>query len=118
MSYVRFEVDERPGQVLEAKVLNSWAQRLKGLLGTGPDAGAVVLTRCFSVHSVGMRYALDLAFIGEKGEVLKVYRGFPPGEMAACEHAMCVLERPADAEAPWPKAGEHLWIAAISAEAA
>lgn len=115
MGYVRLCVDERPGHTIEARVLGSCAEKLKGLLGSAPDAGAVILTRCSSVHTFWMGYALDLAFVGERGEVLKALLGVEPGAVASCEGASCVLERPS-VPRPWLDEGEHLWISAISAE--
>lgn len=96
-------------------MLNTWSEKLHGLLGTGPNAAPVMLTRCSSVHTVGMAYALDLAFVGERGEVLEVHRGVGPGSLVSCEEASCVVERPS-AQGEWLASGEHLWACAISAE--
>ena len=115
MAWARLAVDERPGEVLEVHVLNSWSEKLRGLLGTGPSAAPVMLTRCSSVHTVGMAYALDLAFVGERGEVLEVHRGVGPGSLISCEEASCVVERPS-AQGEWLAGGEHLWVCTISAE--
>ena len=115
MAMARLLIDERPGDAVEVKVLNTWTQRLRGLLGTGPAAGPVALTRCASVHTFGMVYPIDLAFIDEVGEVLEVVRALPPGNVASFEGASCVLERPASSEA-WLARGEHLWISALWAE--
>ena len=116
MAYARLRVDERPQELVEVRVLCSWAEKLKGLLGTGRGAGAVMLTRCSSVHTFGMGYAIDLAFVGERGEVLKALLSVGPGRAASCEGASCVLERPTAAE-PWLAEGEHLWVCGVSAEA-
>ncbi len=115
MARVRLEADEVPGEVLEARMLGTWAGRLKGLLGTGADADPVLLMRCSSVHTFGMGYPLDLAFIGERGEVLEVARSVGPGRVVSCEGAFCVLERPAR-DGAWPCGGQHLWVRAVSAD--
>lgn len=115
MAMARFGIDERPGAAVEARVLNSWAQRLRGLLGTGPGAEPVVLTRCSSVHTFGMTYALDVAFVGETGEVVDVVRGLSPGKVVSDARAWCVFERPAQ-EGDWLAAGEHLWTSAVWGE--
>lgn len=114
MTYARFSIDERPEHTLEARVLTTVAEKLKGLLGTDDGAGTVVLTKCASVHSFGMGYDLDLAFVGERGEVLDVRRGMGPGEVASCGEATCVFERPSAGD-EWINEGEHLWITAICA---
>ena len=115
MACARLRVDERPQALVEARVLCSWAEKLKGLLGTGPGAGTVMLTKCSSVHTFGMGYALDLAFVGEQGEVLKALLSVGPGRVASCAGAACVLERPS-AAGPWLAEGEHLWVCGVSAE--
>lgn len=66
------------GWSIEVRVLDSWTARLKGLLGTDADACPVMLTRCGSVHTLGMRYPLDLLFIGKEGEVLMSCRDVAP----------------------------------------
>ncbi|RYV52216.1 DUF192 domain-containing protein [Pengzhenrongella frigida] len=48
------------------------AERRTGLLGTDPLPGALWIERCSSVHTFGMRYALDLAFLDRAGRVLAV----------------------------------------------
>ena len=96
-------------------MLNTWSEKLHGLLGTGPNAAPVMLTRCASVHTVGMAYELDLAFVGARGEVLEVHRGVEPGSLVSCDEASCVVERPS-VQGEWLASGEHLWACAISAE--
>ena len=112
MGYVRLSSDERPGLVLELRVLSSWRERLLGLLGTGPDAGPVMIARCGSIHTFGMRYPLDVALVGELGEVLAVRRGLAPGELFSHPDACCAIERPAEA-GEWVEEGEHLWTSAL-----
>ena len=64
MNVVRLASDEHPDRVIELRVLNSWAERVRGLLATDADAAPVLLTRCGSIHTFGMRYPLDVAFVG------------------------------------------------------
>ena len=49
----------------------AWA-RTRGLLGVGDVVGALLLTPCSSVHSVGMRVDLDVAYLDRGGVVLDV----------------------------------------------
>lgn len=102
--------------MLELRALATWAERLRGLLGTGPDAEGVLITRCRSIHTFGMRYPIDVAFVGERGEVLKVRRALGPRGGASCHGARCVIERPAR-EGEWVEEGERLWVASVTAEA-
>ncbi len=93
-------------------MLGTWAERLRGLLGTGPDAGPVMLSRCGSIHTFGMRYPLDVALVGERGEVLAVRRGLVPRAFFSHPDAVCAIERPA-VEGAWLEEGEHLWVVAV-----
>lgn len=112
---VRLVSDEREGLALELRVLSTWTERLRGLLGTRDDAGPVMLVRCGSIHTYGMTYPLDVALVGERGEVLLVRRGLGPRAVLSHPGARCALERPAG-PGPWPEEGEHLWAAAVSAD--
>ena len=46
--------------------------RAKGLLGTAAVEGALWITRCPSVHMMGMRYPIDAATLDRDGRVLAV----------------------------------------------
>lgn len=59
------------------------SDRLRGLLGRrslGPGA-ALMIERCGSVHTVGMRFALDLVFLNRAWRVVKVIRNVRPGRL-------------------------------------
>jgi len=45
--------------------------RGRGLLGRDGIEGAMVLKRCRWVHTLGMSFALDVAYLDEKGVVVK-----------------------------------------------
>jgi uncharacterized membrane protein (UPF0127 family) len=71
-----------------------WGQRLKGLLGTkelGSDE-ALHLQPCNSVHTLGMRYAIDVVFLDKNGRILKIVHGLKPHRVAWCWQAHSVLE--------------------------
>jgi uncharacterized protein len=72
--------------------------RLRGLLGhPAPPPFALRLERCRCVHTVGMRFALDLHWLDDDGAVLRVDRGVPPGRVRACRRARAVVEVPVGA---------------------
>jgi uncharacterized membrane protein (UPF0127 family) len=63
----------RDGDVLcAAEVASTLAERSKGLLGRKGYDGALVLNHTRAVHSLGMRFALDVAFLDRKLVVLDV----------------------------------------------
>jgi uncharacterized membrane protein (UPF0127 family) len=53
----------RDGDVLAAvEVADSFGARLRGLLGRDGVEGALVLQPARSVHTIGMRFPIDVAF--------------------------------------------------------
>ncbi|WP_151526324.1 DUF192 domain-containing protein [Serinicoccus kebangsaanensis] len=56
--------------VAAATVADTPATRRKGLLGTDRLEGALWITRCPTVHMVGMRYPIDVAVVDREGTVL------------------------------------------------
>lgn len=54
-----------------ATVAASSRQRRRGLLGTSSLDGALVIDPCRSVHTIGMKYAIDVAFVDGDGIVVK-----------------------------------------------
>ena len=71
----------------------SFLARLGGLLARPPlrDDEALYLAPCSSVHTLFMRYAIDVAFLDRSARVLKVVT-LPPWRMAACFGACGTLE--------------------------
>src|SRR5699024_5658382 len=52
----------------------SLAKRMRGLLLSRPDEGALLLLPCADVHTVGMGRRIDVAFVDGTGCVLAAYR--------------------------------------------
>jgi uncharacterized membrane protein (UPF0127 family) len=62
-------------------------------------AGAgLLIPRCRSVHTFGMRFALDVAFLDCDGSVLRQALGVPPRRVLAEREASAVLESPSGGE--------------------
>jgi uncharacterized membrane protein (UPF0127 family) len=60
------------------------------------DAGpGLLIPRCAAVHTVAMRFALDLHFLDPEGMVLDSRHAVPPRRFASCRGAAAVLEIPA-----------------------
>jgi uncharacterized membrane protein (UPF0127 family) len=92
----QFEVQALPGG-LHLFVARSRRSRLLGLalLARAPPGSAVLLPRCRSVHTAGMRFALDVVFLDGAGNVLRAVAGVPPWRVVSCRDAVAVLEVPA-----------------------
>ena len=70
--------------------------RLLGLALMGaselPSGHALVLRPCSSIHTFGMRFAIDVAFADAAGEVLRVIRDVPPRRVRRCPRARIAVE--------------------------
>lgn len=80
----------------EVRVARGSHTRLLGLAHLDRERAGpgLLIPRCSGVHTFGMRFPLDLHFIGRGGEVLSVRRAVPPRRFAFCRQASAVLEIP------------------------
>jgi uncharacterized membrane protein (UPF0127 family) len=63
----------RDGEVLASlEVASSLVARSRGLLGKKSFEGALLLRRTRSVHTIGMRFAIDVAFLTDDLRVVAV----------------------------------------------
>lgn len=87
------------GRILgcEVPVAVTLRSRLLGLaLLDRKRAGAgLLIPRCGCVHTLGMRFQLDLLFLDDAHRVIELRRSVPAGRVARCRGAAAVLERPA-----------------------
>jgi uncharacterized membrane protein (UPF0127 family) len=56
--------------------------------------GGLLIPRCASVHTFGMRFALDVVFLNREGEVVGLRRGVPPRRVVWQRGAWAVWEMP------------------------
>ncbi len=82
--------------VPEASLTASTWERMRGLLGRPPlrNGQGLLIDPCPSVHTFGMSYSLDLAFLDSRWRVLKLVRELPPLRWAGCAKARATLELP------------------------
>lgn len=86
----------------------SFISRMCGLLFTPREENLVlVLVPCKGIHTYGMSYPIDVAFIDSQGIVLSVYRALEPRKRRRHKLAVVVLERAAQAT-PWYERGDCL----------
>jgi uncharacterized membrane protein (UPF0127 family) len=100
----------RNGDVLAAaEVMESWTGRARGLLGRDGYEGAMVLPHSRSVHTVGMRFAIDVAFCDRDLVVLGVTRLSPLRLALPRRRCRTVIEAEAGAFGRWGlRAGDLL----------
>ncbi|HZQ74543.1 MAG TPA: DUF192 domain-containing protein [Burkholderiales bacterium] len=89
---------------------SAW-ERLRGLLGRAPLAPdeALLIEPCASVHTFGMRYPIDLAFLDRNGRVLRIVAAVKPRRVALRPGARATLEMaPGAAAALGLRTGDRL----------
>jgi uncharacterized membrane protein (UPF0127 family) len=79
------------------EVARSRRRRLLGLaFRRAPPPGGLLIPSCRSVHTFGMRFAIDLVWLGRGGRVVRVDVAVPPRRVRSCRAAIEVLEVGAD----------------------
>ena len=98
---------ELPGGLV-VREARTFAQRTRGLArrDTLAPEQALQILRCRSVHTFGMRFALDLVWLDARDAVIRVDHDVAPRRVRSCLRARSVLETAAgrgDAfAAVWP----------------
>jgi hypothetical protein len=79
-------------------VAESRRSRLAGLsvLRRERAGPGLLIPRCSSVHTFGMRFALELVFLDAEGRTLRRVAGVGGGRVVRCSGAAAVLELPVD----------------------
>ena len=95
----------RAGEVLAAAELAaSRRDRRRGLLGRDGVDGALLIDPARAIHTVGMRFAIDVAYCRRRGEDLEVLElcTMVPWRIGVPRlRARCVIEAEAGAFARW-----------------
>jgi hypothetical protein len=92
----------RDGEVLATvEVAESPRARGRGLLGRDGIEGAILLEPAKSVHTLGMRFAIDVAYVDADMTVLKVVTMKPWRLGLPVHKAAAVIEAEAGAFASW-----------------
>jgi hypothetical protein len=116
-------VNARTDRVLASRVelAESRADRKRGLLGRGglAEGSALVIVPCCAVHTIGMRFPIDVVFVDAHGRVKKIVRDMPPWRIAAAGSARAVIELAAGALLPDGvlAVGDRLYVSLSAKEA-
>jgi uncharacterized membrane protein (UPF0127 family) len=102
----------RDGEVLASvEVARSRSARRKGLLGREGIEGALLLAPARSVHTLGMKFDIDVAFLDGDGVVRRTVRMSRNRVGLPCWPARSVVEAEAGAFARWNlSAGQRLEV--------
>jgi uncharacterized membrane protein (UPF0127 family) len=75
----------------------SRATRRKGLLGRDSldISSALVIFPCWAVHTIGMRFPIDVIFVDRRGRIVRMVNDLGPWRTAITPRAHAVIELPA-----------------------
>jgi uncharacterized membrane protein (UPF0127 family) len=67
----------------QVRTAHTFLSRLVGLLGTAAlaDGEGLWIVPCGGVHTLGMRYSIDVAFLDAGGVVVGILEGLPPNRV-------------------------------------
>jgi len=67
----------------KVRTASTFLSRFVGMLGTDAiaDGEGLWIVPCRSVHTLGMRYPLDVAFLDARGVVVGILEGLPPNRV-------------------------------------
>lgn len=92
-------------------VADTFVRRLKGLLGRDGIDGAYLIRPAMSVHTIGMRFAIDVAFCSKELTVIDVATMKPNRVGFIRPAARCVIEAEAGAFERWGlRTGDQLEV--------
>ncbi len=83
-----------PAGVLRVRVADWFVTRALGLLVAAPlgPAEGLLISPCASIHTIGMRYPIDVVFVDREARVLRVCAQVRAGRMRFAPGARGVLE--------------------------
>jgi uncharacterized membrane protein (UPF0127 family) len=109
--------DTRKTLVAEfAEIADSSTTRQRGLLGRNGLANGegLWIVPCEAVHTLGMRFPIDVLYLDRKRKVRKVRRVLMPWRFSMCLVAHSVLELPAGtADRSQTEPGDQLSFSAV-----
>ena len=88
-------------QVVPAELAESFRVRSRGLLGRSGVDGAFVLGAARQVHTIGMRFTIDVAFCAADGTVLHVVTLWPGRVSRVVWRSRLVIEAAAGSFEQW-----------------
>lgn len=104
------------GKIERFEISASVSERMRGMLFRKPDEVTRLLVPCHDIHTFGMRYPLDVAFISKEGDVLEVHRNVRARQRIKRKGASMVAERFSQS-GDWLKAGDRIRLGVPHEEA-
>ncbi|MCG8651499.1 MAG: DUF192 domain-containing protein [Pirellulales bacterium] len=76
--YQLFDADSGKLLLAQTQVAVSWWSRFAGLMLRKNLEGGLLIAPCASLHTMWMRFAIDVFFLSSRGTVMEVRRSIPP----------------------------------------
>ncbi|MEK7404857.1 MAG: DUF192 domain-containing protein [Acidobacteriota bacterium] len=82
---------------VSAEVADTSRKRRSGLLKheSLPQGEGLWISPCEAIHTIGMKFPIDVVFLDRKRKVAKIRQAMRPGRVSLCLWAHSVLELPA-----------------------
>ena len=93
MDFISIKSDK--GSIIDSVALaDKTLNRLKGLLGKKglTMQQGLLISPCNSVHTVGMKFDIDVIFLNKQNQVIKIKQSVKPTRMVSCFRSKKVLE--------------------------
>ena len=107
------------GRVIAADLHTAFdsASRRTGLLRqpAWPIGSALIIAPCQAVHTVGMRFAIDVLLVDRAGRVVRVRERVGPWRIVAALRAFAAIEVPAGTIAGTVRAGDAVSVTRATA---
>ena len=90
---------------------NSVLKRMVGLLNRKAltSGEGLLLDRCYGIHTIGMRFPIDVLFLDKELRVMRAVQALPPFRTCVVRQAVYVLELPVGAiQSSHTEAGDQI----------
>ncbi|MEI6085170.1 MAG: DUF192 domain-containing protein [Verrucomicrobiota bacterium] len=116
---VLFNATKKKTLADRCRFANSVFKRMIGLLNRAslaPGEG-LLLDRCYGIHTIGMRFAIDVLFLDRDLHVMRAVSALPPFRTCVVRQAVYVLELPVGAIAEsGTETGDQIQMRTVGAE--
>lgn len=87
---------------IDIEVASTYRQRMRGVIGKKNWKGALLIKPVYlGIHTFGVGFDLDVAFLDAKLRVCKIRRSLAPNRFAGSWRCRAVLEAPAGSFEKW-----------------
>jgi uncharacterized protein len=99
LQYTVYNLARQTRVATEVDLASTWWARFKGLLGRSAaeftNGKGLWIAPCRGIHTIGMSFPIDVAYLDSAGRVLRLYQSLAPFRLAAMSfRTRSVLEFP------------------------